>query len=198
MQITGCTLAVKKALISVTSILRDRPAMGNEDRPALGNDIGISRGTVEMVQLEESVRHEEFSDPHRELFADLYSFCPPSTTDSIDSVSKFHSSLTSADGGSTSDMKRSRLEVVFRLICSNVAAGGVIGKRGAMVRDLENQSGASIKFAASSMGSRERVATISSLEVSHSKSRTRVVFLFFLLTLKKCTSTIPLDFPSNL
>lgn len=153
-QITGGTLAVKKALISVTSFLRDCPPVGK--------DLGLSGGPVEMVQ------HGDFPDPHRELFADLYSFCPPSSVNDVKSVTKFHSSSPYADRESSLDTKGTQKGVAFRFICSNNAAGGIIGKRGAIVRDLENQSGALIKFASPLIGSSERVVTVSALEVSHS------------------------------
>ncbi|KAK3211135.1 hypothetical protein Dsin_015841 [Dipteronia sinensis] len=149
-QITGGTLAVKKALIAVTSCL--------QDCPPVGNDLGLSSGPVEMV------RRGDSPDPHRELFADLYSFLPPSTENSVNSVSKIHSSSTYVDRESSLDTKGTKQEVAFRLICSNNAAGGIIGKKGAIVRDLENQSGALIKFAAPLTGSSERVVTVSALE----------------------------------
>ncbi|KAK4844877.1 hypothetical protein QYF36_025480 [Acer negundo] len=149
-QITGGTLAVKKALIAVTSCL--------QDCPRVGNDLGPSSGPVEMVH------HGDSSDPHREVFADLYSFLPPSTENSVNSLSKIHSSSTYVDRESSLDTKGTKQEVAFRLICSNNAAGGIIGKRGAIVRDLENQSGAFIKFTAPLTGSSERVVTVSALE----------------------------------
>ncbi|KAK2656617.1 hypothetical protein Ddye_009669 [Dipteronia dyeriana] len=149
-QITGGTLAVKKALIAVTSCL--------QDCSPVGNDLGLSSGPVEMV------RHGDSPDPHRELFADLYSFLPPSTENSVNSVSQIYSSSTYVDRESSLDTKGTKQEVAFRLLCSNNAAGGIIGKRGAIVRDLENQSGAFIKFAAPLTGSSERVVTVSALE----------------------------------
>lgn len=73
------------------------------------------------------------------------------------------------DGGDSSQDKKGRQEeeVVFRMLCTKHAAGWVIGKRGAIVRALENESGASIMFAASLTESGERVATISAREVCH-------------------------------
>lgn len=56
-------------------------------------------------------------------------------------------------------------EVTFRMLCSNNAAGYVIGKKGTIVRAMQNESGASIMFAAPLTESRERVVTISAWEV---------------------------------
>ncbi|KAK0604751.1 hypothetical protein LWI29_019082 [Acer saccharum] len=150
-QITGGTSAVKKALIAVTSCL--------QDCPRVGNNLGLSSEPVEIVH------HGDSSDPHRELFADLYSFLPPSTENSVNNVSNIHSSSsTYVDRESSLDTKGTKQEVAFRLICSNNAAGGIIGKKGAIVRDLENQSGAFIKVAAPLTGSSDRVVTVSALE----------------------------------
>lgn len=56
-------------------------------------------------------------------------------------------------------------EVIFRMLCSNNAAGYVIGKKGTIVRAMQNEAGASIMFAAPLTESRERVVTISAWEV---------------------------------
>lgn len=71
------------------------------------------------------------------------------------------------DKYSSQDIKGTQQEVVFRMLCTNHAAGWVIGKRGAIVRALQNESGASIMFAAPLTESGERVATISAWEVCH-------------------------------
>uniref|UniRef100_A0A7N2LYS3 K Homology domain-containing protein n=1 Tax=Quercus lobata TaxID=97700 RepID=A0A7N2LYS3_QUELO len=55
-------------------------------------------------------------------------------------------------------------EVIFRMLCSNNAAGYVIGKKGTIVRAMQNEAGASIMFAAPLTESRERVVTISAWE----------------------------------
>lgn len=78
-------------------------------------------------------------------------------------------SIRADDGGDSSqDIKSTQQqEVVFRMLCTNHAAGWVIGKRGAIVRALQNESGASIMFAAPLTESGERVAIISAWEVCH-------------------------------
>lgn len=55
--------------------------------------------------------------------------------------------------------------VVFRFLCSNDTAGGVIGTGGKSVKALENETAASIKFADYLGGSNERIVIISALEV---------------------------------
>lgn len=78
-------------------------------------------------------------------------------------------SIRADDGGDSSQDKKGtqQQEVVFRMLCANHAAGWVIGKKGTIVRVLQNESGASIKFAAPLTESGERVATISAWEVCH-------------------------------
>ncbi|KAL0350195.1 UNVERIFIED_CONTAM: KH domain-containing protein HEN4 [Sesamum radiatum] len=58
--------------------------------------------------------------------------------------------------------------VLTRRLFWRVIAGGVIGKGANIVKFLEKETGASIKFASPVSGSKERVAIISSLEVDHS------------------------------
>lgn len=63
------------------------------------------------------------------------------------------------------DEKSSLRKVLFRFLCSNAIAGGVIGKAANIVKSLEKETGASIKFSSPASGSKDRVAIISSLEV---------------------------------
>lgn len=51
------------------------------------------------------------------------------------------------------------------MIYSSVAAGGIIGRQGTIVRVLQNESGASISIGAPLKVSGERVVTISAREV---------------------------------
>ncbi|CAK9159933.1 unnamed protein product [Ilex paraguariensis] len=64
----------------------------------------------------------------------------------------------------TLDKDSGQQEVVFRLLCSTLTVGGLIGKGATIVKSLEKETGASIKIPAAVPGSNERVATIASLE----------------------------------
>lgn len=57
--------------------------------------------------------------------------------------------------------------VLFRFLCSVDSAGGVIGSGGKLVKALEEETGASIKFSDFVVTHRERIVTISALEVYH-------------------------------
>lgn len=148
-QITGAILAVKKALVAVTACLQD-----------------LSLKAVIFNRPVEKVYYSNSSDPHREFFPHL-SLVPHLTGNSVDSASEFHSSSVDMDRDPGRDKKGTK-QVVLRMLVSDRAASGIIGKRGAIVRSLQDASGALISFAAPLTKSGERVVTISALEVSDS------------------------------
>lgn len=156
-QITGDLSAVKKALVDVSSSLQDCPP--------------FDKAPTHMTRpLEDSP----------------YGACPESQAHPIHVSSSLplplpQNSGTSASHGDTSPLSLPRYaervvcdkdkkdspqqEVVFRMLCSDHAAGWVIGKRGAIVKALQNEAGASIMFAAPTNESGDRVVTISAWEV---------------------------------
>lgn len=153
-QITGATLAVKKALVAVTTCLQHLSTM--EKSPICFN------------RPIEKVFYSNSSDPHREFFPHL-SLVPPLTGNPLDNASEFHSSSADADRDHPGlDKKGRKQEVALRMLFSGRTASGIIGKRGAIVRSLQTASGALISFAAPLTKSGERVVTISALEVSDS------------------------------
>lgn len=56
-------------------------------------------------------------------------------------------------------------EVAFRLLCPADKVGSLIGKGGAVVRALQNETGASIKVLDPTHDSEERIVVISAREV---------------------------------
>lgn len=150
-QITGELLAVKKAVFAVTGVLQDCPPYEKDVIPLTRSDERASHGASPSS-----------SDPHAEFFPHLYSFLPTLTENHTNACS----SPTDADRDVDPETKTNQQEVSFRLLCSNGAAGCIIGKRGAIVRALQNETGASILFAAPLTKSDERVVTISASEVS--------------------------------
>ncbi|KAK6258782.1 K Homology domain [Theobroma cacao] len=149
-QITGGTLAVKKALVAVSGCLQACPPLDRESTPMSVPTEKPSRGTS--------------PEPHIEFFPHLSSLLPPMSANSVSASSNATFSSMDADGDSNLDSNGTQKEVVFRMLCSNGAAGAIIGKKGAIVRALQNQTGASIMFAAPVTESGERVVTISALE----------------------------------
>ncbi|KAL3838666.1 hypothetical protein ACJIZ3_023257 [Penstemon smallii] len=137
-QIMGGVLAVKKALLAVSRRLQDRK---------LGEAVA---GHVSSY----GVSHNSHAD-----------FIPNNNPNSLSFMGNGieHHSVghsLSADFERTNTPR----EVVFRLLCSNGIAGGVIGKGANIVKSLEKETGASIKFTSPVSGSKERVAIISSWE----------------------------------
>lgn len=148
-QISGESLAVKKALILVSHCLQDCPPLGK-----------VSLNTPPTV----SSSDRSTSNLHEDLFPHLNSWLPSMEGLSINDASKLTKNYNI---NPSLDSKGTGHEVVFRLLCSNNIAGSVIGKRGAIVRTLESQTGASIIFAAPLSEFEERIVTISAFEVSH-------------------------------
>ncbi|GAV68580.1 KH_1 domain-containing protein/KH_3 domain-containing protein [Cephalotus follicularis] len=143
-QITGGYLAVRKALIAVTCCLQDYPTM--EKHPTL------------YARPVETAHNGIPPDLHAEFFPNLSALLPSMSGKSVNHASNAPSLSTDADVHGMHE------KVVFRLLCSNAATGAIIGKRGSIVRALQNETGASIKCAAPLLGSGDRVVTISAVE----------------------------------
>ncbi|KAK8673862.1 hypothetical protein V6N13_112172 [Hibiscus sabdariffa] len=114
----------------------------------------------------------------------------------VSGVSNPNFSFVVANGDSKLDSNDTR-KVVFRMLCSNVAAGAIIGKKGAIVRAWQNQTGASIMFESPETENLERVVTISALEdleSQYSPTQNALVLVFA----KSVKSDIEKGFPSGL
>nr|XP_016448508.1 PREDICTED: flowering locus K homology domain-like [Nicotiana tabacum] len=143
-QIMGRTLAVKKALVPISRRLQVcLPA----DR------------TTAHVTSEGAVREQS-----ADFLLDTKPSIPPLQRNAVNHSSVVQSLSSDVDRVLNLDADSAQRKVVFRLLCSNDAAGGVIGKGGIIVKALEKDTGASIKFSTPIAGSKDRVATISSLE----------------------------------
>ncbi|XP_057783900.1 KH domain-containing protein HEN4-like [Salvia miltiorrhiza] len=143
-QIVGGVLAVKKALVAVSRRLQDRTL--SEGAPGHISTHGASQNS-----------HSDFSLKNNT--------CTLSISDTaVEHCSVDHSSSADVEKFLNLDDKTSLKKVIFRFLCSSGIAGGVIGKGANIVKSLEKETGASIKFASPMSGSKERVAIISSLE----------------------------------
>nr|XP_023915049.1 KH domain-containing protein HEN4 isoform X1 [Quercus suber] len=153
-QIVGGILAVKKALIDVSTSLQDKtPSPLN--RPIGGSSSGASPD---------------------EFFPNLSALLPALPGEN----SYSNGNTWSSDAVSAQELN-DKQEVIFRMLCSNNAAGYVIGKKGTIVRAMQNEAGASIMFAAPLTESRERVVTISAwenIESCHSSAQKAVALVF--------------------
>ncbi|KAJ6739922.1 RNA-BINDING KH DOMAIN-CONTAINING PROTEIN [Salix purpurea] len=151
-QITGSsTVAVKKAVIDVTSCLQDCT-------PYEKDEVGLSLGTVRR-------RSGSPGDPHAEFFPHLCSLLPT------------YSGNIATDGDNKKPNEQ--LQVQFRMICSHGAAGSIIGKGGSIVRALQNETGASITLAPIT-NSADRLVTVSASEnpeSSHSPAQNALLLV---------------------
>ena len=145
-------MAVKKALLTVSGRLQDCPPV---DRPKTSGSQPIK-----------AIPQGPLPGLHRDL---------PQRSSILQSIPA--SSVTYASGGHPFSIEAERFptlasrtqpqEVVFRLLCSNDKAGGVIGRGGTIVKALQDETGASINVAAPVAGCDERLITITAMEVSH-------------------------------
>nr|XP_034932988.1 uncharacterized protein LOC118063154 isoform X2 [Populus alba] len=154
-QITGSsTLAVKKAVIAVTSCLQDYPTCEKDE-------VGLGIGAVRRRRSGSS------GDPNAEFSPHSCSLLPT------------YSENIATDGDNKKPNEQSQVQ--FRMICSHGAAGIIIGKGGSVVRALQNQTGASIIFAPPITNSDDRLVTVSALEnleSSHSPAQKALLLVF--------------------
>uniref|UniRef100_A0A1J3JBB7 KH domain-containing protein n=1 Tax=Noccaea caerulescens TaxID=107243 RepID=A0A1J3JBB7_NOCCA len=163
-QITGEVLAVKKALVMVSSSLQNCPPHNPYPPPLC------------------SKAYESSEDPHSEFSPDLgsYSSLPKASETASSSRNNLPSSYE--EGKSyLQGSKDTERKVVFKLICTSVAAGGIIGKQGTIIRTLQNETGASISIGAPLSVSGERVVTISArenLELRYSQAQKALTLVY--------------------
>ncbi|ESQ46175.1 hypothetical protein EUTSA_v10000090mg [Eutrema salsugineum] len=144
-QITGEVLAVKKALVMVSTFLQNCPPLNGYPPPLCSKANGNSE------------------DPHSEFFPELRSSSLPNASETAASNRRYLPSRYE-EGNGFQDSKETEGKVVFKLICTSLAAGGIIGKQGSNIRALQNETGASISIGAPLKESGEQVATISARE----------------------------------
>ncbi|CAN6449545.1 unnamed protein product [Victoria cruziana] len=162
-QIMGDASAVRKALVAVSRCLQDNPPSDKLQSTA-NRPVG-------------SLPHGSFADVRGEPFSRRNSFpltgtsaSGPSSGGVVDHLPGGHlSRLEGADGISSSGQRRGHQEVSFRLVCSDNMVGGVIGKGGAIVKALENETGASISVTPRVADLEDRVITVSAMEYAESQ-----------------------------
>lgn len=148
-QIEGNSLAVKKALITVSRRLQDFPPTG--------------RAQTSWTRPYEAIPQETFHNMRVDL-PQLNPVLPPMPAGSVTYGSGGYPFSTEA-GRVPTLASRTEQEVVYRLLCSNDRVGGVIGKGGTIVKALQNETGTSISFGGSVAECDERIITISAMEV---------------------------------
>ncbi|KAF3794007.1 KH domain-containing protein [Nymphaea thermarum] len=162
-QIVGDASAVRKALIAVSRCLQNNPPLDKLQSMANRPVRSLPHGSFGNVRGEPSSRRNS-------LPMTGASASGPSSGGAVDHLPGGHSlRLDGADGISSSGQRMAQQEVAFRLVCSDNMVGGVIGKGGAIVKALENETGASISVAPRVSDSEDRVITVSAMEYPESQ-----------------------------
>ncbi|XP_010417019.1 PREDICTED: KH domain-containing protein HEN4-like isoform X2 [Camelina sativa] len=166
-QITGDVLAVKKALVMVSTCIQNSPPLNGYPPPLCS-------------KAYESSTDGNLEDPHSEFFPNLHSSLPNASETA--EGDRHLPSLYEEEGDRRFQVsENTEGKVVFKMIYTSVTVGGIIGKQGSIVRALQNQSGASILVGAPLKVSGERVVTISAREnlesrYSHAQNALALVF----------------------
>ncbi|KAM3219806.1 KH domain-containing protein HEN4 [Capsicum annuum] len=166
-EIEGDILAVKKGLVAVSRRLQDC--------------FSVDRNrTAENPSLE--LDSEQTLPPQPvDLPGQRSSMPQPISTSSFSGASGCHPVSLDADKFSSIDSKMPLQEVAFRVLCPNDKVGAIIGKGGAIVKALQNDSGASIAVGPNVAECNERMISITALEnleLRKSPAQTAVVLVF--------------------
>lgn len=166
-QITGIVSSVKKALLSVSSCLQDNQRSDANNFAASKPLVPTHRGTGPPALADSYPQRGHINGSH-----------------SLDYHSRGHSLIPVPENVAIGQRKFVEEEIVFRLLCSNDKVGSLIGKGGAIVRGLQNETGTSIKVQEAVPDSEERVVVISALEAS------TATFLFKCLFIRYATNSL--------
>lgn len=143
-QITGDVLAVKKALVMVSNFLQNSPPLNGYPPPLCSKAYD---STTE--------------GPHSEFYPSLRSSLPNAS----ETAASNNTHTPTPSRNRFQDSIDTYRKVVLKLICTSVAAGGIIGRQGTIIRAMQIEAGASISIGAPLKVSGERVVTITAREV---------------------------------
>ncbi|KAI3850271.1 hypothetical protein MKW92_000483 [Papaver armeniacum] len=186
-QIMGDILPVKKALVSISRRLQDRPPLEKAQGAGSLPSVSASSQTFpdprkefprrnHMVPPTSGSSSQTFSDPRVDFLHRNH--MPPIAGNSVDYASRGRPLATEALRNSMLEPAKTPQEIVYRLLCSNEKVGGIIGKGGTIVKTLQNETGASISFGSPVPESDERVITITASESQHTQAQNAVVRVF--------------------
>lgn len=143
-QITGDMTAVRKALVALSSYLQGNQPVGGSANSFNKDSSMLPWASSEMPEQNVGILRSEAS-----------------TEFAQDSVVK-----NDGSEGNTGDLQsRGLQQISFRLLLPTNLAGGLIGKKGLIIKGIEDETGACIDVSTPISGCRERVITICALEV---------------------------------
>jgi poly(rC)-binding protein 3/4 len=143
LQITGDRATVRKGLVALSSCLQgDQPAGSSTN--SVKKDGSIPWASSEMPDPSTGTFCSEASREHEESGVPQFD-CPQSVTMGVET--------------------KGLQQISFRLLCPIYIAGGLIGKKGLIIKGIEDETGACIDVSPPLSGCPERLITISALEV---------------------------------
>lgn len=163
-QIEGDILAVKKALIAVSGRLQDCPP--------------VEKTRMSGSRPIEAVPRETLQDIRVDHVSQRNSMITSLPSSSMSYASGVRPPSIEAERIPTLDTRTLQQEVTFKILCANDRVGGVIGKGGAIVRALQNETGATISVGGSVAECDERLITITASEVCQFATCHHFLFLF--------------------
>ncbi|GAA0159777.1 RNA metabolism protein [Lithospermum erythrorhizon] len=162
-QLEGDIKAVKKGLIAVTRCLQDY---------ALVDSRNMNGGRSFEPVIQDASFDPHMGQVHRGPIAQ-----PKSA-----SYNGFSAGTQSTfEEGGMNESRRSLRQVIFNILCPTDKVGGVLGKGGSIVRDLQSETGATISIGPSFPDCPERLITIAALENPESRyspAQSAVVLVF--------------------
>ncbi|XP_024165108.1 KH domain-containing protein HEN4 isoform X2 [Rosa chinensis] len=154
-EIEGDILAVKKALVAVSSRLQDCSPVDKTRMTGSRPIETVPRETLPDIRVDHlSQRNSVISNLPSSSMSYASGVRPPSIE---------------AERISTLDTRTLQQEVTFKILCANDRVGGVIGKGGAIVRALQNETGATISVGGSVAECDERLITVTASENPESR-----------------------------
>ncbi|CAN8251662.1 unnamed protein product [Cochlearia groenlandica] len=166
-EIEGNVIAAKKALLSVSRCLQDcQPVnkirvVGNR---SLENEIQANRPIETIIQesLPRSFEDYDYRLRTTEMF--------PRDTRSHNITASASMTNASTMKPPLSELERGNQEVVFKILCSNENAGGVIGNGGKVIRALHSETGAFINVGNTLADCEERLIAVTAAENAECQS----------------------------
>ncbi|KAL6269828.1 hypothetical protein ACE6H2_026739 [Prunus campanulata] len=154
-EIEGDILSVKKALVAVSGRLQDCPP--------------VDKTRMTGSRPLEAVPYETLPDLRLDHLSQRNSMFTSLPSSSMSYASGVRPSSIEAERIPTLETKMVQQEVTFKILCANDRVGGVIGKGGAIVRALQNETGAAISIGPSVAECDERLITVAASESPESR-----------------------------
>ncbi|XP_062187980.1 KH domain-containing protein HEN4-like isoform X1 [Phragmites australis] len=150
-EITGDRAAVRKALVALSSCLQGNLSVGTSTMSVKKQGSMLSLASSKVPEPNMGILCSEASTEHAQSNAPQIDY----------------------PQGVTGDVRTKSLQQIsFRLLLPINLAGGLIGKKGSIIKGIEDETGACIDVSAPLSGCTERLITISALESPDSEYHT--------------------------